>query len=243
MRTTWAEAGAATKINRARIPHREHDTRPCSLQSAEWQPTVPAMERPIEVELPHKLGREEAQRRIANNIHKFKDHIPGGAAQVNSHGPATSSISTSRPWARRSTAQIDVEETKVRCRVMLPGMLAFFAKPIEAALNARATTCCSKTRTRRADAALRGRWVGPGGLLHRRGAEQGLWRAGADRHHRSLSRALRADPLRGCARPPVAEGGQQALRQGRRRRASTSSAMSRSAATFRSRNCSSFTMP
>ena len=35
------------------------------------------------------------------------------------------------------TAQIDVEDTKVRCTVMLPGMLALFAAPIEAALNAR----------------------------------------------------------------------------------------------------------
>jgi len=32
-------------------------------------------------------------------------------------------------------AQIEVEETKLHCRVMLSGMLAMFAGPIEAMLN------------------------------------------------------------------------------------------------------------
>ena len=32
-------------------------------------------------------------------------------------------------------AQITVEEAKVRCHVMLPGMLGLFAAPIEAMLN------------------------------------------------------------------------------------------------------------
>ena len=44
---------------------------------------------------------------------------------------------------QKVAAQIDVEETKVPCRVMLPGMLGFFAGPIEAALRRRAT-CSSK---------------------------------------------------------------------------------------------------
>ena len=40
------------------------------------------MQRPIDVDLPHKLGRDEARRRIADNIHELKDHIPGGASHV-----------------------------------------------------------------------------------------------------------------------------------------------------------------
>ena len=84
------------------------------------------MTQPIDVDLPHNLGKDEARRRIANNIHKLQEHIPGGA-QVQSAGPATSSTSTSRPWARRSTATIDVEETKVHLKVLLPGMLGMFA--------------------------------------------------------------------------------------------------------------------
>jgi len=33
--------------------------------------------------------------------------------------------------------QIDVQESKVRVKVMLPGMLSLFAAPIEAALKAK----------------------------------------------------------------------------------------------------------
>ena len=36
---------------------------------------------------------------------------------------------------QKVAALIDVEDTKVRCRVMLPGILALFAGPLEAALN------------------------------------------------------------------------------------------------------------
>jgi hypothetical protein len=95
------------------------------------------MERPIEVELPHKLGRDEAHRRIANNVHKLHDHIPGGAAHVTSNWVGDRLDLDITAMGQVVAAQIDVEEAKVRCRVMLPGMLALFAAPIEAALNAK----------------------------------------------------------------------------------------------------------
>ena len=38
------------------------------------------MQRPIDVNLPHKLGKEEARRRLASNIGSLERHIPGGAA-------------------------------------------------------------------------------------------------------------------------------------------------------------------
>ena len=95
------------------------------------------MERPIEVELPHKLGREEAHRRIANNVHKLKDHVPGGAAHVQSSWAGEQLNLDITAMGQKVAAQIDVEETKVRCRVMLPGMLAFFAGPIEAMLKSK----------------------------------------------------------------------------------------------------------
>jgi hypothetical protein len=108
---------------------------PGGLQSAECQPIVASMERPVEVELPHKLGREEARRRIAGNVHRLEDHIPGGAAQVSSNWVGDQLNLDITAMGQKVAALIDVEETKVRCRVMLPGMLAFFAAPIEAALN------------------------------------------------------------------------------------------------------------
>ena len=92
------------------------------------------MTQPIEVDLPHNLGRDEARRRIANNIHKLTEHIPGGA-QVES-GWAGDQLNL-RVTALGDSVQaaIDVEDTKVHVKVLLPGLLGVFAGPIQAALQ------------------------------------------------------------------------------------------------------------
>ena len=92
------------------------------------------MQKPIQVDLPHKLGRDEARRRIANNIHKLKEHIPGGA-QVDSAWQGDELDLSINALGQAVSAKIGVEETKVRVAVMLPGMLAMFAGPIEAMLQ------------------------------------------------------------------------------------------------------------
>ena len=106
-----------------------------SLKSDERLPTVHSMQQPIEVDLPHKLGREEARRRIASNIHKLRDHIPGGAAQVDSSWSGDELDLNVQALGQAVATKIAVEETRVRVRVMLPGMLAMFAGPIEAMLQ------------------------------------------------------------------------------------------------------------
>ena len=93
------------------------------------------MQKPIQVDLPHKLGRDEARRRIANNIHKLKEHIPGGGAQVDSAWQGDDLDLAIKALGQEVSARIGVEETKVRVAVMLPGMLAMFAGPIEAMLQ------------------------------------------------------------------------------------------------------------
>jgi len=107
------------------------------LQSAECRTTVARMERPVEVELPHKLGREEAKRRIGNNVHKLTDHLPGGASHVTSNWAGDQLNLDIHAMGQQVAAQLMVEEAKVRVKVMLPGMLSFFAGPIEAALSAK----------------------------------------------------------------------------------------------------------
>jgi hypothetical protein len=95
------------------------------------------MERPIDVTLPHRLGKAAARERLASNIHKLKDHIPGGAAEVvHSWSGDTLNLTVSAMGAAVN-ATIAVEETLVRCHIMLPGMLALFARPIEAMLKAK----------------------------------------------------------------------------------------------------------
>ncbi len=147
---TWAAAGQAANSNKLEIQRIATMILARSgLQSAEWHSTVAGMDRPIEVDLPHKLGREEARRRIAGNVHKLSDHIPGGAADVKSNWVGDQLNLDITAMGQTVAAQIDVEETKVRCRVMLPGLLALFAAPIEAALNRKGSDLLLEDRSKK----------------------------------------------------------------------------------------------
>jgi putative polyhydroxyalkanoate system protein len=92
------------------------------------------MTQPIDVDLPHNLGKEEARRRIANNIHKLQEHIPGGA-QVQSGWTGDQLNLDVAAMGQSVTATIDVQESKVHLRVLLPPMLGMFAGMIQAALQ------------------------------------------------------------------------------------------------------------
>lgn len=96
-----------------------------------------AMQRPIDVDLPHKLGRAEARRRIEGNFHKLRDHIPGGASHIEERWSGDRLNLIVHAMGQAVEAVIDVEQTKVHCRIQLPGMLALFAAPIEAMLKAK----------------------------------------------------------------------------------------------------------
>jgi len=92
------------------------------------------MPQPIDVDLPHNLGKDEARRRIANNIHKLEQHIPGGA-QVQSGWVGDQLNLDIAAMGQSVTATIDVMESTVHLRVLLPGMLGMFAGVIQAALQ------------------------------------------------------------------------------------------------------------
>ena len=92
------------------------------------------MTQPIDVDLPHNLGKEEARRRIANNIHKLQEHIPGGA-QVQSGWSGDQLNLEVAAMGQQVTASIDVMDTKVHLKVLLPGMLGMFGGLVQAALQ------------------------------------------------------------------------------------------------------------
>ena len=92
------------------------------------------MKQPIQVDLPHKLGAEEARRRIDGGIGRLKDFIPGGA-EVRSAWTGDRLGLQVGAMGQEVNAQIDVRETFVRVELLLPPSLAFFGKAIEAALK------------------------------------------------------------------------------------------------------------
>ena len=94
------------------------------------------MTQPIDVDLPHNLGKDEARRRIANNIHKLEQHIPGGA-QVKSGWAGDQLNLDIAAMGQRVTATIDVMESRVHLKVLLPGMLGMFSGLIQGALQSK----------------------------------------------------------------------------------------------------------
>jgi len=92
------------------------------------------MTTPIQVDLPHKLGAEEAKRRIEGGIGKLKDFIPG-AADVRSSWTGDKLGLAVTAMGQEVNAQLDVRETFVRVELVLPPSLAFFGPAIEAALR------------------------------------------------------------------------------------------------------------
>ena len=92
------------------------------------------MTQPIDVDLPHNLGKDEARRRIANNIHKLREHIPGGA-QVQSGWTGDQLNLDVAAMGQTVAATIDVHDKSVHLRVLLPGMLGMFAGVIQGALQ------------------------------------------------------------------------------------------------------------
>ena len=92
------------------------------------------MSQPIDVDLPHNLGKDEARRRIANNVHKLEEHIPGGA-KVQSGWTGDQLNLQIAAMGESVNATIDVMESKVHLKVLLPGMLGMFSGLVQAALQ------------------------------------------------------------------------------------------------------------
>lgn len=88
------------------------------------------MSNPMTVDLPHKLGAEEARRRIERNVGKLTDHIPGGA-QVGSRWSGNRLDLDIDAMGQKVAAAIDIQESVVRLTMTLPPALAFFSGMLE----------------------------------------------------------------------------------------------------------------
>lgn len=94
------------------------------------------MTKPIVVDLPHKLGAEEAKRRMRSSIGKLKDYIPGGG-HVESSWEGDRMNLRVQAMGQEVVGHVDVQETKVRLELMLPPILSLFAGKIEGLLRSR----------------------------------------------------------------------------------------------------------
>ena len=93
------------------------------------------MTAPVEVDLPHKLGKAEARRRIERSFGKLAGWVPGG--QVTRHEWQGDTLRfTVEAMGQRVDATLDVRDALVHARLELPALLGMFAGQIQAALKA-----------------------------------------------------------------------------------------------------------
>lgn len=92
------------------------------------------MTTPLQIDLPHKLGREEARRRIAGGVGRLEGFVPGGARIRHSWSADQLDLGVDA-MGQAINARIQVEESFVRVEVLLPPALGFFSRMIEAAVK------------------------------------------------------------------------------------------------------------
>lgn len=92
------------------------------------------MSGPISVDLPHRLGAEEAKRRIGANMSSLTSHLPPGAEVASAWDGDRLKLDVGL-MGQNIAAAIDVREELVHVSVLLPSALSFFGKAIEAGLR------------------------------------------------------------------------------------------------------------
>jgi hypothetical protein len=95
------------------------------------------MTQPIEIDIPHKLGRDAAKERIGASFGRLADFIPGGA--ITEHRWTGDRLDiTVEGLGQRVGVQMEVAEANVHAVFVLPEFLAMFAERIRAKLQKEA---------------------------------------------------------------------------------------------------------
>ena len=91
-----------------------------------------------QIDVPHKLGKAEAKRRMQARIGELASHIPGGAAQVHSAWTGEDRMELKvEALGQKLSATLDVEDKVIRVALNLPLMLSFASGAIEAAVRSK----------------------------------------------------------------------------------------------------------
>lgn len=90
----------------------------------------------MRVAIPHDLGRDEARRRLKENIGSLSDFMPGGLAQVSATWPDEDTMAmTITAMGQTMGGRILVEEKQAVIEVTLPPALAFVEPMIQGAIE------------------------------------------------------------------------------------------------------------
>jgi hypothetical protein len=92
------------------------------------------MSRPVEVDLPHQLGRAGARQRIEGGFGKLAGYVPGGHVTEHRWDGDTLHF-TVEGMGQRVGVRLDVADSNVHAVFELPALLAMFAEPLREKLQ------------------------------------------------------------------------------------------------------------
>lgn len=92
------------------------------------------MGEPVTVNIPHKLGLEQAKIRMASGIHKISESVPG-AMMKDHHWDDNTLHCTLEAMGQSIIGEMEVRDTEVYAVFDLPPLLALFANKIKEKLQ------------------------------------------------------------------------------------------------------------
>ena len=101
------------------------------------------MSAPLIVSIPHKLGREEAIRRLKTGLARAASSVPGLSVDEE-RWEDNRMIFRVRALGQAAAGHVDVADDHVRVEVVLPWLLQRFAEAAQAAIRHRADRLLTK---------------------------------------------------------------------------------------------------
>ena len=102
---------------------------------ARGRPHMPHMSKPVIVSIPHRLGREEAVRRIRGGFECARSQF-AGILNISQHAWSGDRLTfQASAFSQRAAGTIDVLDDSVRIEVTLPWLLASIAEKLAPAIR------------------------------------------------------------------------------------------------------------
>jgi hypothetical protein len=101
------------------------------------------MSAPLVVSIPHKLGREEAMRRLKGGLARAAASVPVLSVDEE-RWEANRMVFRIRALGQAASGQVDVADDHVRLEVWLPWLLQRFAQRAQLAIRDRGTKLLTK---------------------------------------------------------------------------------------------------
>ncbi len=102
------------------------------------------MSRPVVVNIPHELGREEARRRLERGFGSIREQIGGKAVAFQERWEGERLHFDAGAFGQKVAGRVDVLDKSVRIELDLPWILASIAEKLQGRLKSAGTLLLEK---------------------------------------------------------------------------------------------------